>query len=354
MGVKVDQYTGPGWLLALMFVCDIIMAQFFFKDIEDADIEDLNAFVNKDLSSSSDPTEQERLLENGHSSNSENGASVSYGGIHEAKTQPLEQDVTSPPSVPLVIFLIFVQFTFMSAWSILETITSPLGADHFGWHVPECNLLFTAGGFVSLLAYIAFITASKCTEDRGIIVVALVVCFVGQMLAIDWQSLPWVPQVFTSTLPSSYKNRFLFGYALMNGGFMTGRPVTFALFSKLIASEYQGRYLSWMVAGGSLARMMGPFAAVAVYYGITAMGINLLTLFGSVGIFHMFCLLLVIYQWEQLIPKRSQWSIRATMEDEEKGPAGRWELKVQKENSLNGNHNKCSTVTRSRSLGFDV
>lgn len=92
----------------------------------------------------------------------------------------------------------------------------------------------------------------------------------------------------------------------MNAGFMTGRPVTFALYSKLIAPQYQGKYLGWMVAGGSAARTLGPFMAVYLYYGITGPGNNMLALFGVEGLFQLVCLVLVILFWEHLLPASSQ------------------------------------------------
>lgn len=207
-----------------------------------------------------------------------------------------------PPSLSVVLTLIFVQFTVMCGFSVLETITSPLAQDEFDWSVRDCNLLFTFGGFISLVAYVAFVVASKWVQDRWLVVYALVLCFTGFMLAIDWQQLDWVPTSVSSLLPP-YLKRFLAGFLVMNAGFMTGRPVTFALYSKLIASEYQGKYLGWMVAGGSAARTLGPFATVSIYYGVKQAGTNLFVLFGSVGAFHFVCLVLVYFQWTNLLPQ---------------------------------------------------
>ncbi|CAB9517830.1 Major facilitator superfamily domain-containing protein 8 [Seminavis robusta] len=322
MGITVDKYTGPGWLLAIMFVVDICMVQGLFKDME---LPKNKKSLRSSSTSSSSTEEQNGLLEK-----QQQGKGVSYGGVsHEddeddddgvdAETkemmalQPLRES-QRPPALPLVLGLIFVQFTVMCAWSVLETITSPLAADSFGWDVQDCNLLFTGGGAVSLVAYVIFVVSSKWVQDRWLIVYALIVCVIGQMLAINWHQLEWVPQPFLDILPSTFRNRFVAGYMIMNAGFMTGRPVTFALYSKLIGSEYQGKYLGWMVAGGSAARTLGPFAAVALYYQIKAAGVNLLALFGSVAIFHVACLFLVLGLWKSLLPSASMMqSIRASM-----------------------------------------
>ena len=58
-----------------------------------------------------------------------------------------------------------------------------------------------------------------------------------------------------------------------------------------------------MVAGGSAARMAGPFVAVYLYYGITEPpGLNMLALFGSEAIFQLVCTGLVIALWPMLLP----------------------------------------------------
>ena len=88
----------------------------------------------------------------------------------------------------------------------------------------------------------------------------------------------------------------------MNAGFMTGRPVIFALYSKLVPSEFQGKYLGWMVAGGSAARTIGPFVAVYLYYHIEGGWKNTLALFGSEGAIMVLCLMLVISMWPLLLP----------------------------------------------------
>ena len=90
---------------------------------------------------------------------------------------------------------------------------------------------------------------------------------------------------------------------LMNGGFMMGRPIAFALYSKLIAPKYQGKYLGWMVAGGSTARALGPFAAVRLYYGINVSGYNILALFGLTGALHLSSLALILGDRWNLQPK---------------------------------------------------
>ena len=310
-GVHVDKYTGPGWLLTMMFLVDILMVQNIFQD--DLVSEDRNKDDNRER----EPTEVSGLLQG------KKQTELSYGGpaADEKEAESAIQlpttlrDSARPPLLSIVLGLIFVQFTVMSAWSVLETITSPLVQSHFDWDVQECNLLFTGGGFVSLVTYFLFLVASKRIKDRWLIVDALVVCLLGQMLAIDWQELEWVPHYF-SRLQTGYRNRFLIGYALMNAGFITARPVTFALYSKLISSQYQGKYLGWMVAGGSLARTLGPFAAVAIYYGVKTTGANLLVLFGLVGMFHVACLILVIFLWQRLLPKDSQVLTPGTTDEE--------------------------------------
>jgi len=269
MGLEINEYTGPGWLLVIMFVVDLIMVRALFQE------------------SSAPLTSESKLLLD----KKENGG---YGATNkdidtvESQINPEQH----PPSLLVIASLIYVQFTLMSSWSVLETITSPLAGDSFGWHIAECNTLFTCGGAASLLAYVSFVVASKKIEDRVLICLAIGSCFVGLMLMIAWSS-PMLPP---------YLWRFIAGYLIMNAGFMTGRPVTIALYSKLIPEKYQGSYLGIMVAGGSTARTVGPFLAVFCYYHIEEGGD---VLFGSIAAIMITCLAAMCMLWPSFVPSAS-------------------------------------------------
>jgi MFS family permease len=301
-GLAVNQYTSPGWLLVLMFLVDIVMVQTLFRDSihqtkNGADIDDVE----------NGGGEESKLLK-GYDKNKGYAGAADRASLRSTQKDSFNDNAyvsfsEAPPSSRMVVSLIFVQFTAMCAWSVLETITSPIVYTEFGWNVQACNILFTCGGFVSLLAYVGFVVASKWVEDRKLIVFALAVCFIGLMLMIDWPDLWFAP---TWISMPSYVYRFVIGYFVLNAGFMTARPVTFALYSKLIEPQHQGRYLGFMVAGGSAARMAGPFVAVYLYYGITEpTGLNMLALFGSEALFQLICTGLVLVLWPELLPSSS-------------------------------------------------
>jgi len=270
MGLAINEYTGPGWLLVVLFVVDLMMVRVFFE------------------SSSSLSEEHSQLLVNGKNENQ-------YGTIVDEESDRVESQVITEqrlPSLLVVGSLIFIQFSLMCCWSQLETIASLLAGDSFGWHIHECNVLFICGGAASLLAYVTFFFASKRIEDRFLIAYAIIACVVGLLLMITWSS------------PLPYLWRFVTGYLIVNMGFMTGRPVTFALYSKLIPEKNQGAYLGYMVAGGSAARTIGPFVAVFCYYHI-GNGMNTLALFGSIATIMIMCLIVMFTLWSSLIPSVS-------------------------------------------------
>ena len=142
------------WLLVIMFIVDIILIRTLFEDSSLAD----------DAGSAHSP--RSVLLEEEEG----NGVVKSYGAVAkeadeiaenmEAGAKSESSDGIAPPSVTLVLSLIFIQFTVMCAWSVLETITSPLAADSFGWSVQQCNILFTCGGAASLVAYVSFVVGT--------------------------------------------------------------------------------------------------------------------------------------------------------------------------------------------------
>lgn len=274
MGLEINEYTGPGWLLVVLFVVDLTMIRVFFEESS---------------TTSSLSEEHSKLLLDG-----ENGKH--YGTIDADKEiDRVERQVVTEhrlPSLLVVCGLVFIQFSLMCVWSVMETIASILAGDAFGWHIHECNILFIWGGVASLFAFVSFVYASKRIEDRLLITYAILACIFGLLLMIAWSSSLPMP---------SYLSRFVAGYLIVNMGFMTGRPVTFSLYSKLTPEKSQGTYLGYMVAGGSVARAAGPFVAVFVYYHI-GNGRNTLLLFGSIATIMIICLAIMLTLWSSLIP----------------------------------------------------
>lgn len=327
LGLEIDQYTGPGWLLAAMFLISLVLLELVFTD-EDPYYKATDK--KKELSSTSTNSDNKsvaELLDDHHHHNNNNRTEKllsseksddatmdleprggcrdvvdGYCAFEDEDSMIKNNDPPPHPSLLLVMILIFVQFSIMCGFSLLETITSPLVEEEFGWTVRDCNILLACGGAFSLTVYGTFLALSKRLQDRQLVLAALVLCTLGFLLAVDWNSLGWMP--IEPLLP--YKIRFLVGFNLIYGGFITGRPIVIALYSKLIDQHHQGQYLGWMVAGGSAARTLGPFYAVYFYYEIDGSGNNLVSLFGSVGLFHIVCILLLIYQWPHLLPKDPQ------------------------------------------------
>ena len=305
LGLEINEYTGPGWLLAAMFFISIILVQFLFTD------QDRWAEEHADIKTSlSDNKRTDNLLSPNEADRKDDGESFPQDSIYSVsdnysayQDDGLLEEQEPPPSLILVLILIFVQFSVMSGFSLLETITSPLVEDEFGWTVQNCNLLITCGGVFSLAVYASCLVASRRmqVQDRRLVLAALVLCSFGFLLLADWGHLAWVPALTPKLLP--YKACFLIGFFLIYGGFIASRPIVFALYSKLISHQYQGQYLGYMVAGGSAARTLGPFFAVRCYYEIEGSGTNLFVLFGSIGVLHVVCILLVLYRWQQLLPE---------------------------------------------------
>lgn len=286
MGLEINEYTGPGWLLVVLFVVDLIMVRVFFEE-----------------SSTSSLSEEHSVLVNGESEKN-------YGTNVDKESDRVESQVVVEqrlPSLLVVGSLIFIQFSIMCVWSVLETIASLLAGDSFGWHIHECNILFTCGGAASLFAYVLFVFASKRIEDRLLIAYSIAACIVGLLLMITWSS-PLLPP---------YLGRFVTGYLIVNMGFMTGRPVTFSLYSKLTPEKSQGAYLGYMVAGGSAARAAGPFVAIAIYYHF-GNEMNTLVLFGSITAVMVICLAVMFMLWSSLIP-----SAGTVASDKDKSSNGR-------------------------------
>eukprot|EP00573_Skeletonema_grethae_P007798 CAMPEP_0201696564 /NCGR_PEP_ID=MMETSP0578-20130828/8189_1 /ASSEMBLY_ACC=CAM_ASM_000663 /TAXON_ID=267565 /ORGANISM="Skeletonema grethea, Strain CCMP 1804" /LENGTH=126 /DNA_ID=CAMNT_0048182567 /DNA_START=492 /DNA_END=869 /DNA_ORIENTATION=- len=125
MGLEINEYTGPGWLLVALFVVDLIIVRVFFEESSTplSDSDELHS----------------KLLVNGE--NEKN-----YGTNADRDSDRIESQVVVEqrlPSLLVVGSLIFIQFSLMCVWSVLETIASLLAGDSFGWQIHECNILFT-------------------------------------------------------------------------------------------------------------------------------------------------------------------------------------------------------------------
>ena len=144
-----------------------------------------------------------------------------------------------------------------------ETATTPVVMDWFGWDEVEANLLFTAAGVANMLCAVAMSmlaaprvaedgSTTQMVDDRTLLLISLAVGAVG------W--LVMIPPVGGMGLA-----QFGLGFTLVTVAFPFGRGICLALVGKVLGDAPQGAWMGLMFAFGAVARVVGPFWAVAGY-----------------------------------------------------------------------------------------
>jgi MFS transporter, ceroid-lipofuscinosis neuronal protein 7 len=159
---------------------------------------------------------------------------------------------STPPWLALAIcnLAFFVHFY---GFALQETIATPLVQAYYGWDVFAANLLFTAGGAVSLGAFGALAALGGRTSDRALAAASLVIGAAGFSLLLS-----------TPGRPLSVA-RFIAGFLTISVAFPVGRAAVIALYTKLLPRAWQGGGQGVILACGAAARIVGPFWAVRAF-----------------------------------------------------------------------------------------
>ena len=180
--------------------------------------------------------------------------------------------------------------------------------DWFGWDALEANLLFTAAGAANLLCAVAMsiLTAPKTladgspsteqrVSDRSLLLVSLVLGLVGWLVMIPpsaWGITSW-DGTHSMGLP-----QFAVGFSLVTVCFPFGRGLCLAMVGKLLGNRPQGFWMGLTLALGAIARIAGPFWAVAGYYLFGGP----FAVFGSCALFFALSVVAMRVLWVQIVP----------------------------------------------------
>ena len=168
--------------------------------------------------------------------------------------------IRAPPMTRSELFamvsVMWIFFVILSSFSIFETITGPMMQDYFGWGSTRNGILiFAAGGF-SVLVFLGLgiVTKKAKVDDRWLIAFG-VACLLASNLFMTpyWGSSGLgIWQIYI-------------GSVWVGLGYPVASAITYALFSKVIHPVAQGDKMGYLTAVGSLARMLGPIWATALY-----------------------------------------------------------------------------------------
>jgi hypothetical protein len=285
--LRFDELTGPGYFVYIFSLVIFALYTFFFG--------------GEDIADSGNSEESAPLLL--ASTNAvENGASVramdrdEYGNMTGATVgEAVNDKPCQASSLKMALAVCNIAFfTHFYGFALQETITTPLVQSYYGWSLFFANLLFTAAGAASLLAFVTIGLLSmleKPPQDRTIAATSLAIGFLGFVLLLSTPEKPL-------SVP-----RFLSGFVFISIAFPLGRASVVSLYTKILPAAWQGTGQGVILAVGALARILGPFWAVRAfdfyYGGLIVFGATSLLFAATLG------LLGVTYETMRVAPSKS-------------------------------------------------
>ena len=152
--------------------------------------------------------------------------------------------------------VMWIFFVILTSFSIFETITGPLTQDFFGWGDTLNGLLVFGAGLFSVVVFIVLgvVTRKRKIDDRKLILFGSLFMLASNVVIIPFWG--------TSGL---HLAQLILSSLFVAIGYPVASSITYALFSKVIHPVAQGDKMGYLTACGSLARMVGPIWATALY-----------------------------------------------------------------------------------------
>jgi ceroid-lipofuscinosis MFS transporter 7 len=155
-----------------------------------------------------------------------------------------------------MLAVMWIFFVILTSFSVFETITGPLTQDFFGWGDEYNGLLVFSAGIFSVFVFIGLglVTRKRKLDDRRMILFGAIFMLASNIVVIPFWG--------TSGL---HLSQLILSSVFIAVGYPVASSITYALFSKVIHPVAQGDKMGYLTACGSLARMIGPIWATALY-----------------------------------------------------------------------------------------
>ncbi len=159
---------------------------------------------------------------------------------------------------PVVSRVLLVTLIFMAGFAGMESTFALWAEDAWSWHAREVGLNFMAVGVVSVISQ-AFLTGRLARRFGEANVLAFGACLFGVSL---------VAQVAAARLMTGHDWIVPVITACTAFGMSLTMPNVSALISRSVDPDRQGQMLGLNMASGSIARILGPIVAGAIYSGL--------------------------------------------------------------------------------------
>ncbi|CAH4036738.1 major facilitator superfamily domain-containing protein 8 isoform X1 [Pieris brassicae] len=245
---RLDMYTAPGWINALLGTVNIVLfLPFCFKERKIAAREAMIA-QGKD-------TEKEAL-------------------------KALKPDLVSSWTLVAAFFVLVFNFV------LLETLATSLTMDQFGWSKRQAleymGALMSAGALLACAVFALITPLTKLFEERALLLWGgFLLTGLASILCIPWgpygpplappeareagggcpaRTQPWCLTTRGLTLP-----QFFLGYTCVSIGYPLGVTLIQTIFSKVLGPRPQGVWMGVLTGAGCIARALGPVFVATVY-----------------------------------------------------------------------------------------
>jgi len=182
-------------------------------------------------------------------------------------------------------------FMIIGVYVLNETVITPLIMNEYGYSHDKttyyASLILTAGNLIAILGFLTAVPLAKKYGERNIIFAGFLIMAISFIFYFPFG--PGYPKILASpigngttnlsngdkaggcpyhwcrTTPSLAFGQLLCGVLLIGVGFRTSAVLLPGLYSKIIGPFPQSKYMGWLTAIGSLARVVGPLYVTNVY-----------------------------------------------------------------------------------------
>ena len=175
----------------------------------------------------------------------------------DVSLRDMESQSMPPPKLPTgsILLCILCYFVNITVLSLMETLQAPYMIDNYNWDVFYIGLVGMSGGLMALVVFFILPSIQKTLGFRYTIMSA----YLALATLLDLATFPWAPQrcapawFFVMTVICTFLSYAVVQFSLI-----------FA-FTLILYQFQQATYIGYMVAAGSLARIVGPLWATELY-----------------------------------------------------------------------------------------
>ncbi|GAM20733.1 hypothetical protein SAMD00019534_039080 [Acytostelium subglobosum LB1] len=228
--LPVSKFTSPGYVSVLLGIVNIIFVVIFFRD-QPSSVTPISSPVVQSINSVQD----EEV-------------------VAIKKPEGPEEDRLA------VYISIYLFAVVISIFAVFESIMAMMTDKYYGWGPRANGLLMGCSGVLSLVVFFAISTPLiKKFQDRKMALFGFFNLFIALLFLASYDNGPFN---WEKGLP---KWQLFIGAVFVSIGYPISSSMMYAIFAKILSPKQQGTKMGWLTSGGSLARMLGPLWATALF-----------------------------------------------------------------------------------------